>query len=155
VFFVVASSGGPARRELSAILRAVAALIAVYESRNEIATRGSSAQPTYGPEPLFRAGSCSRGCGAARCWGRRGAVRDILRDSARPPSCHDFHEISPYVLIGNRSPSHHRFFAVPRAARAALYPLGSTVCLELPRLGINLVTAIARLIASAPAPASP
>ncbi len=70
----------------------------------------------------------------------------------------DFHELSPYVLIGNPlTLAIIEFFAVPGALLGAvLYPFGLDGpvwrCLGF---GIDLVTAIARLIAAAPGASLP
>ncbi len=66
---------------------------------------------------------------------------------------HDFHELSPYVLIGNPlTLAIIEFFAVPCALiGAALYPLGlDGFVWRWLEMGINLVCWLAGLIANAP-----
>jgi competence protein ComEC len=70
----------------------------------------------------------------------------------------DFHEISPYVLVGNPlTLAIIEFFAVPAALLgAALYPLGlDGLVWSYLGLGIDLVVAIAKLIGSAPGASLP
>ena len=138
---------------------AVAALIAVYEWRNDYMAKSragaqASAQPVgaftewremflerllHGPGALLLATFCATSATA----GFMAA---------------DFHEISPYVLIGNPlTLAIIEFFAVPCALLGALlYPLGldGFVWFYL-KLGIELVMWLAALIAAAPGASLP
>lgn len=138
---------------------AVAALIAVYEWRNDYLTNSraaatASAQAAsaltewremfverllHGPGALLLATLCATSATA----GFMAA---------------DFHEISPYVLIGNPlTLAIIEFFAVPCALLGALlYPLGldGFVWFYL-KLGIELVIWLAGLIAAAPSASLP
>jgi len=157
VFFVVAFEPEAllgASFQLS--FAAVAALIAVYESRNEIryAQRERATDIWAGgalppPEGLFsrlrRGALLGPGAALFATFCATSATASFMAN--------DFHEISPYVLIGNPlTLAIIEFFAVPAALLgAALYPLGlDGLVWSYLGLGINLVTAIARLIASAP-----
>ena len=136
---------------------AVAALVAVYETR--IATRmkeiaANAGGPNWRPQRssllfdpvgmLFRLGHWAREAGIATLCAT-GATASYM--------AYDFHELSPYVLIGNPlTLALIEFFAVPGALiGAVLFPLG----LDGPvwayvGLGIRLVLEVARWIAAAP-----
>ena len=138
---------------------AVAALIAVYEWRNDYMARSrlpatTFAQPVnaftewreilverllHGPGALLLATFCATGATAAFM-------------------AADFHEISPYVPIGNPlTLAIIEFFAVPCALLGALlYPLGldGFIWFYL-KLGIELVIWLAGLIAAAPGASLP
>ena len=138
---------------------AVAALIAVYEWRSDYMAKSSlpiapAAQTVsafaewreiiverllHGPGGLLLATFCATGATAAFM-------------------AADFHELSPYVLIGNPlTLAIIEFFAVPCALLGALlYPLGldGFVWFYL-KLGIELVIWLAGLIASAPGASLP
>ena len=135
---------------------AVAALVAVYEARMRASAREREPQkpPQGGREP-------SRGAAAVEWLGartRRGAGAMLFATLCATSAtasfmAYHFHEISPYVLIGNPlTLGIIEFFAVPGALLGtALYPLG----LDAPvwhyvGLGIELVLWAARRIASAP-----
>ncbi|BBU62629.1 competence protein ComEC [Methylosinus sp. C49] len=137
---------------------AVAALVAVYEARGALIERRRE-PPAFGRTPtrLMR-------------W-RENMSELLLRGPAAPIfatlcatsatasfMAGDFHELSPYVLIGNPlTLAIIEFFAVPGALLGAfLYPFG----LDGPvwryvGFGIDLVTAIARLIGAAPGASLP
>ncbi|WP_159727403.1 ComEC/Rec2 family competence protein [Methylosinus sp. Ce-a6] len=137
---------------------AVAALVAVYEAR------GASIERRREPQAFGRTPS------RFDRW-RESAAELLLRGPAAPIfatlcatsatasfMAGDFHELSPYVLIGNPlTLAIIEFFAVPGALVGAfLYPFG----LDGPvwryvGFGIDLVTAIARLIAAAPGASLP
>ena len=137
---------------------AVAALVAVYEARGALIHRGRG-PPRAGarPRPVAR-------------W-RESLAEIVLRGPGAPLfatfcatsatasfMAGNFHELSPYVLIGNPlTLAIIEFFAVPGAlVGALLYPLG----LDAPvwrylGFGIDLVTAIAGLISAAPGASLP
>jgi competence protein ComEC len=132
---------------------AVAALIAVYETRSDmLASNRPPALGTRAPgrfqelkeEALDR---ITHGPGAA-------LVATLCATSATAAfMAYDFHEISPYVLIGNPlTLAIIEFFAVPCALiGAALYPLGLDGFIwRWLEMGINLVCWLAGLIANAP-----
>lgn len=135
---------------------AVAALVAVWEAR--MARMRREADPMIAPAPPSR-------------WPRLHAAREALRDLGRGHfgsmlvasfcataatasfMAYNFHEFSPYVLIGNPlTLAMIEFFAVPAALIGTLaYPFG----LDGPvwswlGLGIQLVLGVARWIAAAP-----
>ncbi len=138
---------------------AVAALIAVYEWRNDYMRKSRANAPSspqtlsafaewremfverllHGPGALLLATFCATSATAAFM-------------------AADFHEISPYVLIGNPlTLAIIEFFAVPCALIGALlYPLGldGFVWFYL-KLGIDLVIWLAGLIAAAPGASLP
>ena len=137
---------------------AVAALVAVYEarvaSRMKTAAAGGQSAAMWQPQRsslmfdpvtmLHRAGHWLREIGLATLCATAATASFMA---------YDFHELSPYVLIGNPlTLTLIEFFAVPGALLgAALYPLG----LDGPvwayvGLGISLVLEVARLIAAAP-----
>ena len=146
---------------------AVAALVAVYEARMRAGERerapqqierqrgdGKPERPAPGPWRERRA--------AVRDWlsarsrhGIGGALLSTLCATSATVSfmAYHFHEISPYVLLGNPlTLGIIEFFAVPGALLgAALYPLG----LDAPvwhyvGLGIDFILWVARRIAAAP-----
>ncbi len=133
---------------------AVAALIAVWEARAVAISRESAA-------PLSRAGVGR--WGEARAWlldarwrGAGGVLFATFCATAATASfmAANFHELSPYVLVGNPlTLAIIEFFAVPAALLGALlYPLGldAPVWLWL-GLGIDVIIAAARWLAAAPA----
>jgi competence protein ComEC len=132
---------------------AVAALVAVYEAR--IASFAADRERIYvqGSTPM------------------RQRLRDVFAEHLRhgPGAllfatfcataatasfmAYDFHELSPYVLIGNPlTLAIIEFFAIPGAlVGAALYPLGLDAFIwQYVGLGIGLILWAARLIGSAP-----
>ncbi|MGA8169422.1 MAG: ComEC/Rec2 family competence protein, partial [Methylocystis sp.] len=132
---------------------AVAALIAVFEARDERRAATRAAPPNMRAEgPFMRVharflSAVTTGPGAA-------LFATFCATSATASfMANDFHELSPYVLIGNPlTLAIIEFFAVPCALLgAALYPLGlDGFVWRYLGLGIDLVTRIAQLIASAP-----
>ena len=133
---------------------AVAALVAVWEARLAAQARARAA-PLGNVRP-GRAGEWMAWVSEAR-WHGLGAVlfATLCATSATASfMAADFHELSPYVLIGNPlTLAIIEFFAVPAAlAGAALYPLGldGPVWLWL-GLGIDIILAAARMLASLPA----
>jgi competence protein ComEC len=137
---------------------AVAALVAVYEARGDLIARRSAA-------PVFGAGK-----------GRLARLHETLAEALlRGPGtplfatlcatsatasfmANDFHELSPYVLVGNPlTLAIIEFFAVPAAlVGALLYPLGlDALVWRYLGVGIDLVTQIARVIAAAPGSSLP
>jgi competence protein ComEC len=132
---------------------AVAALVAVYEARATIfARRREAMNRTRSPSRLaiLRESVVERlthGPGAA-------LFATFCATSATASfMANDFHELSPYVLIGNPlTLAIIEFFAVPGALLgAALYPFGlDRLIWRYVGLGIDLVTYLAGLIASAP-----
>jgi len=138
---------------------AVAALIAVYEWRNDYLTKNRAGAP-----PSAQAVSAWtewREMFVERLLHGPGAVllATFCATSATAGfMAADFHEISPYVLIGNPlTLAIIEFFAVPCALLGALlYPLGldGFVWFYL-KLGIELVIWLAGLIAAAPGASLP
>jgi competence protein ComEC len=133
---------------------AVAALVAVWEARN-----AAIARERLSPLAGIGAGRLAewRAWAADARWHGLGAVlfATFCATSATASfMAANFHELSPYVLIGNPlTLAIIEFFAVPAALLgAALYPLGldAPVWLWL-GLGIDIITAAARWIAAAPA----
>lgn len=130
---------------------AVAALIAVYEWRGEyLSTRRIDDRAPQGRWRALRESVVERllhGPGAA-------IFATLCATSATASfMANDFHELSPYVLIGNPlTLAIIEFFAVPCAlVGAALYPLGLDGFIwRYLKMGIDLVTYLAGLIASAP-----
>ena len=131
---------------------AVAALVAVMEAR--IGELRAGSRPVCAP-------SGTRAEARARRRSSRRASRSA--SSSRPPSrpsatasfmAYHFHDLSPYVLIGNPlTLTIIEFFAVPGALLgAALYPLGldGPVWLYV-GAGIRFILWVARFIAEAPA----
>jgi competence protein ComEC len=135
---------------------AVAALIAVYEWRGEyLAKRRIDDRAPQGRWSALREGVAERllhGPGAA-------IFATLCATSATASfMANDFHELSPYVLIGNPlTLAIIEFFAVPCAlVGAALYPLGLDGFIwRYLKMGIDLVTYLAGLIASAPGASLP
>ncbi len=130
---------------------AVAALIAVYEARGEARAplRALNDFVPLRPESPV-----------ARVWrgvltGPGAALFATLCATSATASfmANDFHELSPYVLIGNPlTLAIIEFFAVPCALLgSALYPLGlDGLVWRYLGLGIDLVLYVAKAIASAP-----
>jgi competence protein ComEC len=154
VFFVVAFEPEAllgASFQLS--FAAVAALIAVYETRAASIANGremTKAAPAQSRLATMREAAVERlthGPGAA-------LFATFCATSATASfMANDFHELSPYVLIGNPlTLAIIEFFAVPGALLgAALYPFGlDRYIWSYVGLGIDLVTYLAGLIASAP-----
>ena len=134
---------------------AVAALIAVWEARN---ARWDRDEPEM---PLREAVRLSRLATARAALGRfaHGKIGSMLLATLCATAAtasfmaYNFHELSPYVLIGNpMTMAMIEFFAVPAALLGTLlYPFG----LDGPvwswlGLGIDLVLRVARWIAAAP-----
>lgn len=133
---------------------AVAALVAVWEARLAAQARARTA-PLGNVKP-GRLGEWRAWISESR-WHGLGAVlfATICATSATASfMAADFHELSPYVLIGNPlTLMIIEFFAVPAAlAGSLLYPLGldAPVWLWL-GLGIDIILAAARMLASMPA----
>ena len=133
---------------------AVAALVAVWEAR--LAAQARARVAPLGNVRPGRVGELMAWISEAR-WHGLGAVlfATLCATSATASfMAADFHELSPYVLIGNPlTLAIIEFFAVPAAlAGAALYPLGldGPVWLWL-GLGIDIILAAARMLASLPA----
>lgn len=132
---------------------AVAALIAVYETRGDILARIRTSVPVARASGRFQElkeealDRMFHGPGAA-------LVATLCATSATAAfMAHDFHEVSPYVLIGNPlTLAIIEFFAVPCALiGAALYPLGLDGFIwRWLEMGIDLVCWLAGLIANAP-----
>jgi competence protein ComEC len=132
---------------------AVAALIAVYETRGDAFARDRA--PPHATRPPGRLQEIREealdrllhGPGAA-------LVATLCATSATAAfMAYDFHEVSPYVLIGNPlTLAIIEFFAIPCAlVGAALYPLGLDGFIwRWLEMGIDLVRWLAGLIASAP-----
>lgn len=136
---------------------AVAALIAVYEWRSDamVRRRAVVAAPRSGPIAILRealAGHMLHGPGAA-------VVATLCATSATASfMANDFHELSPYVLVGNPlTLAVIEFFAVPCALLgAALYPFGlDSFVWRYLKMGIDLVMSLAGVIASAPGASLP
>ncbi|WP_457796254.1 ComEC/Rec2 family competence protein [Methylocystis sp. S23] len=132
---------------------AVAALIAVYEwrgdylsgSRAQASAPGLSSRMSEWREELVE--RMLHGPGAAL------AATLCATSATAAFMANDFHEISPYVLIGNPlTLAVIEFFAVPCALiGAALYPFGLDGFIwRYLEMGIHLVTWLAGLIAAAP-----
>jgi len=132
---------------------AVAALIAVYEWRGDHLAQSRARAPGPGLRSRFaewREAMIERllhGPGAA-------LLATLCATSATASfMANDFHELSPYVLIGNPlTLAVIEFFAVPCALiGAALYPFGlDGLVWRYLEMGIGLVIWLAGLIASAP-----
>jgi competence protein ComEC len=132
---------------------AVAALIAVYEWRGDYLAQSRARASGPGLRGRFsewREALMERmlhGPGAA-------LVATLCATSATAAfMAYDFHELSPYVLIGNPlTLAVIEFFAVPCALiGAALYPFGlDGFVWRYLEMGIHLVTWLAGLIGSAP-----
>ena len=132
---------------------AVAALIAVFEARGEsrAAMRDARGITRADGSPmrvfarLWRGVSAGPGAALFATFCATSATASFMAN--------DFHELSPYVLIGNPlTLAIIEFFAVPCALLgAALYPLGLDAFVwRYLGLGIDLITYLAKLIASAP-----
>ncbi|CAN2533200.1 hypothetical+protein [Methylocapsa aurea] len=137
---------------------AVAALVAVYEARGALIDRRRE-PPVFGRTPS-RSARWRESAGELLLRGPAAPIFATLCATSATASfmADDFHELSPYVLIGNPlTLAIIEFFAVPGALLGAfLYPFG----LDGPvwrylGFGIDLVTAIARLIAAAPGASLP
>lgn len=133
---------------------AVAALVAVWEAR--LAAQARARTAPLGHVRPGRWGEWLAWLSHSR-WHGLGAVlfATICATSATASfMAADFHELSPYVLIGNPlTLTIIEFFAVPAAlAGSALYPLGldGPVWLWL-GLGIDIILAAARMLAAMPA----
>ncbi len=133
---------------------AVAALVAVWEAR--LAAQARARIAPLGNVKPGRLGEWRAWISESR-WHGLGAVlfATICATSATASfMAADFHELSPYVLIGNPlTLMIIEFFAVPAAlAGSLLYPLGldAPVWLWL-GLGIDIILAAARMLASMPA----
>ena len=135
---------------------AVAALIAVYEWRDEYLAKrridDRAPQTWWGALRQSVVERLLHGPGAA-------IFATLCATSATASfMANDFHELSPYVLIGNPlTLAIIEFFAVPCALLgAALYPLGLDGFIwRYLKMGIDLVTYLAGLIASAPGASLP
>ena len=133
---------------------AVAALIAVYETRSDAQLSArEEARPRIGLASPWKkfVSAFSR----AATLGPAAALLATFCATLATASfmANDFHELSPYVLIGNPlTLAIIEFFAVPCALiGAALYPLGLDGPLWMYLgLGIEFVLKIAHLIAAAP-----
>ena len=136
---------------------AVSALVAVYEARvarrMRIAATGDGAslwQPSRA-SLLFDPVTLVHRLGH---WFRELALATVCATGATASfMAYDFHELSPYVLIGNPlTLTLIEFFAVPGALIGALlYPLGLDGWVwAYVGLGIRMVLEVARWIASAP-----
>ena len=132
---------------------AVAALVAVYETRGAMIARRRETPAHVVPQgrlAIWRETIADR-----LLHGPWAALFATLCATSATASfmANDFHELSPYVLIGNPlTLAIIEFFAIPGALLgAALYPLGlDRFVWHYVGLGINLVTYLAGLIASAP-----
>jgi competence protein ComEC len=132
---------------------AVAALVAVYEARGAAIVRRRETQAHAIPRSRFAiwreriSDSLSHGPWAA-------FFATLCATSATASfMANDFHELSPYVLIGNPlTLALIEFFAVPGALLgAALYPFGlDRFVWPYVGFGIDLVTYLAGLISAAP-----
>ncbi len=133
---------------------AVAALIAVYETRSDARYWGEdAARPSIGAPSLWA--RFRSGFSRLATLGPAAALFATFFATLATASfmANDFHELSPYVLIGNPlTLAIIEFFAVPCAlVGAALYPLGLDGPLWMYLgFGIELVLKIAHLIAAAP-----
>jgi competence protein ComEC len=132
---------------------AVAALIAVFEARAETRAAMRGAQGIVRADAsmmrvfarFFQAPSTGPGAALFATLCATSATASFMAN--------DFHELSPYVLIGNPlTLAIIEFFAVPCALLGAmLYPLGLDAFVwRYLGLGIDLIASIAKLIASAP-----
>ncbi len=120
---------------------AVAALVAVMEARLAAAEAAERVEPARW---LTKAGGKLRELLFATCCAT-GATASFM--------AYHFHDLSPYVLIGNPlTLAVIEFFAVPGALiGAALYPLGlDRLAWNFVGAGVRLILAAARLIAAAP-----
>ena len=134
---------------------AVAALIAVWETRNARPTSVRADLPLR--EPTRRSTlAASWDALAAFAHGKIGTVlvATVCATAATASfMASNFHELSPYVLIGNPlTLAVIEFFAVPAAlVGTLLYPFGLDGWIwSYLGVGIELVTSVARLVAAAP-----
>jgi len=132
---------------------AVGALIAVYEWRGDYLGK-SRARPAD-LRPQGRLAELREAFIERLLHGPGAALLATLCATSATASytANDFHELSPYVLIGNPlTLAVIEFFAVPCAlVGAALYPLGlDGIIWRYLKMGIELVIYLAGLIASAP-----
>jgi competence protein ComEC len=132
---------------------AVAALVAVYEWRGDYVAQ-TRAQGFDGRPPT-RSAEWRETIVEKLLHGPGAALVATLCATAATASfmAFDFHELSPYVLIGNPlTLAIIEFFAVPCALLgAALYPFGLDAFIwRYLQLGIELVTVVAGWIAAAP-----
>ena len=136
---------------------AVSALVAVYETRIAGRMKAIAANAGGTNWQAQRSSLIFDPVGAflrLGHWAREAGIATLCATSATASyMAYDFHELSPYVLIGNPlTLALIEFFAVPGALLGAvLYPLG----LDGPvwayvGLGIRLVLEVARWIAAAP-----
>ncbi|MEF3366279.1 ComEC/Rec2 family competence protein [Methylocystis sp. 9N] len=135
---------------------AVAALIAVYEWRSDQLAR----QRVEETAPRGRFAALRENIAERLLHGPGAAIFATLCATSATASfmANDFHELSPYVLIGNPlTLAIIEFFAVPCALiGAALYPFGlDGFVWRYLKMGIDLVTYLAGLIASAPGASLP
>lgn len=159
VFFVVAFEPEAllgASFQLS--FAAVAALIAVYEARGALIA-GRYETPPFGVKKK-RLASIRDSVAEHLLHGPAAPLFATLCATSATASfmANDFHELSPYVLIGNPlTLAIIEFFAVPGAlVGALLYPLGlDGLVWRYLGVGIDIVTQIARLIAGAPGSSLP
>jgi competence protein ComEC len=133
---------------------AVAGLVAVYEMRADVA-RKAARKKTDRPLTPDRNDRLLHLLDRLRAGPGRVLFATLCASAATASfMANDFHELSPYVLIGNPlTLTLIEFFAVPAAlVGTALYPLGLDAWVwHALGLGINLVLFVARLIAEAPA----
>ncbi len=134
---------------------AVAALVAVYETRSDARfSAREEGRPRIGA-PLGPWEKLVSAFARAATLGPVAALLATFFATLATASfmANDFHELSPYVLVGNPlTLAVIEFFAVPCAlVGAALYPLGLDGPLWMYLgVGIELVLKVAHLIASAP-----
>jgi competence protein ComEC len=134
---------------------AVAALVAVYEARMAAVEKGRAEALRSG---LFSAARGRSPFEAVTPFLRRGPLGLLFATFCATAAtasfmAYNFHELSPYVLIGNPlTLAAIELFAVPGAlAGAALYPLGLDAWVwRLTGLGIDGVLMAARVIGSWP-----
>ncbi|MCW6510077.1 ComEC/Rec2 family competence protein [Lichenifustis flavocetrariae] len=133
---------------------AVAALVAVQESRHPESERGGRSAVTKRLSNLGLSGSVVEAAAALVATGGRLLFATICASSATMPfMATNFHEISPYVVIGNPlTLAIIEFFAVPGALLGTvLVPLGlDGFVWHWVGFGIAIVLWAARLIAAAP-----
>lgn len=132
---------------------AVAALVAVYEARGALIAGRREAPPFKIEKRKFA--SMRESVAEHLLHGPAAPLFATLCATSATASfmANDFHELSPYVLIGNPlTLAIIELFAVPGAlVGALLYPLGlDGLVWRYLGLGIDIVTQIARLIAGAP-----
>ncbi len=135
---------------------AVAALIAVYEWRGEYLARRRVDETA----PRGRFAALRESVVERLLHGPGAAIFATLCATSATASfmANDFHELSPYVLIGNPlTLAIIEFFAVPCALIGAmLYPFGlDGFVWRYLKMGIDLVTYLAGLIAGAPGASLP